>query len=276
MSTERPLQTTSFPAAADEEEQVKLRFPDPHTTLDQDEEWCELLEPDGQWRRIRFHDYDEVYKVPGLYEALFYRTLRCNSPQVIANMLSEVLADHNEPMEKLRVFDVGAGNGMVGEQMFSGGVAESVGIDIIPEARDAALRDRPYVYSDYVVADLTDMDEADEKLVRNHRLNALTTVAALGFGDIPPAAFVKALDLVETPAWLAFNIKEDFLYDSGEGDFSALIEYLRAAKIIRIESFKRYQHRLSTSGEPLYYVAVVARKLADVPDDCYARFEAAS
>jgi len=266
--------TITFPTAQDQH--IELRFPDPEDALNQDEEWCDVRESGSDWRRVRFHDYNEVYNVPGLYEALFYRTLRCNSPQVVVNMLNEVLTDHNEPMEKLRVLDVGAGNGMVGEQLFAAGVAESVGIDIIPEAKDAALRDRPHVYHNYVVSDLTDMKEEDEKLIRNQRLNGLTTIAALGFGDIPPAAFVKALDLIETPAWLAFNIKEDFLYEASEGDFSALIEHLRSQKIIRIESFKRYQHRLATTGEPLYYVAVVAHKLTDVPDDCYARFKAST
>lgn len=271
MSVNEQTPTISFPSVDSGE--IEVRFPDAEDTVGQDQEWCEIRESGDDWRRVRFHDYSDVYNVPGLYEALFYRTLRCNSPQVIANMLNDVLTDHNEPTEKLRVLDVGAGNGMVGEQLFSAGVAEAVGIDIIPEARDAAVRDRPYVYRDYYVADLTDLEESDEKKLRSHHLNAMTTVAALGFGDIPPAAFVKALDLVDTPAWLAFNIKEDFLYDGGDNDFSALIEYLRANKIIRIEAFRRYQHRLATSGEPLYYVAVVAQKLAEVPDDCHGRFE---
>ena len=268
MSVFDAAQTISFPTAGDAE--VQVRFPDPAETLDQDEEWCELHEPDGSWRRIRFHDYHEVYNVPGLYEALFYRTLRCNSPQVIAGLLSEVMADHGSPIDRLRVLDVGAGNGMVGEQLFSAGVADAVGVDIIPEAEQAARRDRPYVYSDYLVCDLTDLAEDQERQLRSHGFNALTTVAALWFGDIPPAAFLKALQMTDTPAWLAFNIKEDFLYESHAGDFSGLIETLRARKIIRIETYKRYQHRLSTGGEPLYYVAVVAQKLTDIPDDLAA------
>ena len=264
MSAESSRQLFSFPI--DHKSEIDVRFPEPQETLDQDEEWCEIRTPEDKWRRIRFHDYHDVYNVPGLYEGLFYRTLKCNSPQVVTQMLLEVLTDHNEPTEKLRMLDVGAGNGMVGEQLFSAGVAETIGIDIIPEARDAACRDRPYVYQNYLVSDLTDMDEADEKIIRKHRLNGLTTVAALGFGDIPPAAFIKAMDLIETPAWLAFNIKEDFLYESKQGDFSGLIERLRADEVIRIESFKRYQHRLSTQGEPLYYVAVIAQKLTEIPD----------
>ena len=52
----------------------------------------------------------------------------------------------------------------------------------------------------------------------------MTTVAALGFGDIPPAAFVGAFNLIETPGLLAFTIKDDFLGDDDPSGFSGLIQ----------------------------------------------------
>ncbi|MGH3822900.1 MAG: methyltransferase, partial [Pseudonocardiaceae bacterium] len=48
--------------------------------LAQDEEWCEVV-VEGERRRIRFHDYHEIYSIPGLYERLFYDTLGCESPR---------------------------------------------------------------------------------------------------------------------------------------------------------------------------------------------------
>jgi hypothetical protein len=42
-----------------------IRFPDSNETADQDEEFCEVV-LDGEVRRIRFHDYDEIFDVPGL------------------------------------------------------------------------------------------------------------------------------------------------------------------------------------------------------------------
>ena len=39
----------------------------------------------------------------------------------------------------------------------------------------------------------------------------MTTVAALGFGDIPPDAFAAAFNLVEDGGHVAFTIKEDFI-----------------------------------------------------------------
>jgi hypothetical protein len=94
----------------------------------------------------------------------------------------------------------------------------------------------------------------------------LVSVAALGFGDIPAKAFLKAFDMIETPGWLGFNIKEDFLDDTNDTGFSRLIKQLNREGIMQIYAYRRYQHRLSITGEPLYYVAMVGRKLKDVPE----------
>lgn len=233
--------------------------------LEQDQEWCEVVIA-GETRRVRFHDYDRIYQVPGLYEKIFYEELQCCSPSRVVGLLNEVLEDFNEDPESLRVLDVGAGNGMVGEELQACGAEQIVGVDIIEEAKDAAERDRPEVYDDYLVADLTDLSEQVEEALRKPRFNCLTTVAALGFGDIPAAAFLKAFDLCETPGWLAFNIKEDFLRDEDQSGLGAVIQQLSRDEVIQIQAYRRYQHRLSIDGEPLHYVAMVARKLRDVPD----------
>ena len=243
-----------------------LRFPALEASLGQDHEWCEV-KVGGRWRTIRFHDYHEIYQVPGLYECLFYRTLKCTSPLRVVSMLRRQLREAGQTGESLRVLDVGAGNGMVGALAQQIGARVCVGVDIIPEARDAADRDRPWVYDDYVVADLTDLPEAEEERIRKQRLNCLMTVAALGFGDIPPKAFLTALRLVQTPAWLAFNVKEDFAHPKDATGFAALLQRLAAEDVIRIESYARYRHRLSTTGEPLHYIAVIATKPRDVPDE---------
>ncbi len=245
-----------------------IRFPDQNDPLSQDAEWCEIT-VNGKEVRLRLHDYDKIYRIQGLYEKLFYERLECTSPTRVAHLLAEVLDEFDDPMEGLRVLDLGAGSGMVGDEFVALGVRTLVGVDIIPEAREAALRDRKGLYHDYVVADFTDLPEQVEERLREYQLNCLTTVAALGFGDIPSTAFIKALDLIDTPGWLAFNIKEDFLYDDDHTGFCELVHALKRQQIIRIEAMRRYQHRLSISGEPLYYVAVVARKLDEVPDNWF-------
>ncbi len=243
-----------------------LRLPERHEReLSQDQEWCEVV-IGGQARRLRFHDYSDIYGIPGLYERLFYERLKCTSPGRVCGLLADVLQDWPEEPEDLRVLDLGAGNGMVGEELKELGADYVVGADIIPEAKQAALRDRPGTYGQYYVSDFTDLPEQDEERLRARSLNCLSTVAALGFGDIPPRAFLKALDLIATPGWIAFNIKEDFLSEKDSTGFCKLIRSLSRREVIQIQAYRRYRHRFHSDGRPLHYVAMIARKLKDVPD----------
>lgn len=218
---------------------------------------------DGEVRRIRFHDYHEIYTVPGLYEQLFYDELKCDSPRTIAGLLGEQLDDTSAD---LRVLDVGAGNGMVGEELDRMGAKHIVGVDIIEEAAEAAQRDRPGIYDDYVVVDLTDVPPATHAELSEHRFNCLTTVAALGFGDIPPEAFTEAYNLVEDGGLIAFNIKEKFVEDGDRSGFEELISQSLGNGTMDLQAERRYRHRLSVAGDPLYYMAMVARKRADIAD----------
>jgi hypothetical protein len=249
-----------------------IHLPDAADGVDQDEEWCEITVK-GEKRRIRFHDYADIFRIPGLYEELFYDHLECCSPSYISNLLASVVREYGEYPVGLRVLDVGAGNGMVGDELRDLDVQSIVGIDIIPEAKEAADRDRPDVYDDYRIMDLTDLPEDDEERLRRHNANCLTTVAALGFGDIPPLAFAKALDLIATPGWLAFNLKEDFLSEQDTSGFSRLIRRLNRDGYIQTMCYRRYQHRISISGDRLFYVAVIARKLKDLDNDLLASLD---
>src|SRR3954454_18853264 len=166
-----------------------LRLPDEASaTASQDEEWCEV-EVDGNSRRLRFHDYSDIYSIPGLYERLIYERLGCQSPRVIAGLLKDELASRGTEPTELRVLDLGAGNGIVAEELSDVGVEHFVGVDIIQEAADAAERDRPGLYDEYVAADLMDSASGASERLKRQQLNALTCGAALGSADIPPAVF---------------------------------------------------------------------------------------
>jgi hypothetical protein len=236
------------------------------TGLDQDQEWCEI-ELDGERRRIRFHDYAAIYDVPGLYEHLFSELLECSSPDVVCDLLAAQMAADGADPRDLALLDVGAGNGMVAEAAAAFGVEEIVGLDLLPEARDAALRDRPGLYSDYLALDLTDMTVRERATLEKQDFSAMTCVAALGFGDMPPAAFAEAFNLVSTPGWLAFNLRERFLDDGDPAGFGAFIARMLDEGIIEERARKSYPHRRSVSGEPLSYLALVATKRDDVPMD---------
>jgi predicted TPR repeat methyltransferase len=240
---------------------LEIRFPDTNATASQDEEYCEVLLGD-EVRRIRFHDYGEIFEVPGLYEKLFYEELGCTSPTVVTDLLQESLTTTGVSPDELRVLDLGAGNGMVAEELAQIGITEFVGVDIIPQAAYAAERDRPGLYDDYVVADMTQLSEDQRDRLADQRFTCLTSVAALGFGDVPPEAFATAYDLLEKDAFVAFCIKEDFLEDGERTGFASLVADMLDDGELDIVDQRRYTHRQSAAGDELPYVALVARKMS--------------
>ncbi len=146
------------------------------------------------------------------------------------------------------------------------GVDSIMDIDILPEAKKATFRDRPEIYDDYLVTNLADMPKKHKIKLEEEHFNCLTTVAALGFDDIPPIAFLRALDFIETPGWIAINIKEDFLHEDDTSGFCRLIRQMNREKLMQIQCYRRYRHRISITGKPLYYVAMIAKKLKAVPN----------
>jgi predicted TPR repeat methyltransferase len=255
---------TPDPAVRSIGQDFVLRLPDEASaTASQDEEWCEV-EVDGKTRRLRFHDYSDIYAIQGLYERLIYERLGCQSPRVIAGLLRDELSSRDADPADLRVLDLGAGNGIVAEELAEAGIEHFVGLDIIPEAAESAERDRPGLYDEYVVADLTDPSSGAAERLKPHRLNALTCVAALGFGDIPPAVFCEALRQVETGSLVAYTIKDAFLGEKDQSGFSELVERLEEDGSLVTITKERYQHRLNWAGEPLHYVAVLAEKRGEV------------
>ncbi|MGB2985154.1 MAG: methyltransferase, partial [Phycisphaerae bacterium] len=115
---------------------LRIALPPADLSLTQDEEWC-VVRLNGEWREIRLHDYDELFSVPGLYEHLIYDILKCDSPARIRKLLEAELAASGTQAGTLRALDLGAGNGMVGEELADMGVEFIVGADIIEAAAEA-------------------------------------------------------------------------------------------------------------------------------------------
>lgn len=250
------------------DDEFELHLPPRRTgaVLDQDEEWCEV-EIDGERRRIRLHDYAAIYAVPGLYEELFSELLQCSSPDVVCDVLRDQLDQAGIDPASLNALDFGAGNGMIGERLAQIGFGTIVGIDLLPEARAAAVRDRPGVYADYRALDLTALGAADRAALEEYRFDCLACVAALGFGDVPQIAFAEAFNLVADGGWLAFNLRERILDEEDPTGFGALIEQMLAEGVIDERVRKCYTHRVSIAGKPLSYVAIIATKHRDVSLD---------
>jgi predicted TPR repeat methyltransferase len=249
---------------------IRIHFP----KVDQIEQGQEFVwvERNGSREKIRFHDYDRIYEIPGLYEHMFYDRYHCNSPEVVCSLLKEHLDECTEGDDGLCVLDIGAGNGMVGEQLVELGAESVVGIDIIEAAVEALDRDRPDLYEDYHVADLTRLPESVERSLKDQNFNCMTVVAALGFDDIPPLAFANGYNLVSAPGWVAFNIKEDFVCEADSTGFCQLIEQMIDADVMEVQERRRYRHRFCQDGTPLYYYAVVGQKLQDIPGEMLTEF----
>ncbi len=247
-------------------EQYNIKFPiTPPHKLAQDEAYCHLVEG-GEERKIRFHEYGEIYKRPGLYEQLFYQRLKCNSPRKVADILAKVLGENRIEMSELRVLDLGAGNGMFGEQLHAVGVARVVGVDICEEAQMACERDRPGVYDAYYVEDFSRLRESTRSELATWHFDCLSCVAALGFGDIPALAFARAFNFIAPSGWVAFNIKESFLLEADTSGFSRLVKSLLMTDALEVHHLERYRHRISIDGRPLFYYALVGRKEQDIPE----------
>lgn len=245
----------------------RLQFP-PESSYDlgQDEAFFYVID-NGTRQKIRLHDYHTLYDYPGLYEQVVYERLKCQSPAKVDEILRSALQQAQQPCSELRVLDLGAGNGKMGEELGKHGVARLVGVDIIQEAWEATERDRPGYYDAYYVVDISRLSPEERERIESWSLDCLTTVAALGFGDIPVKAFTEALNLIDENGWVAFNIKETFLDRSDDTGFSKLIRELIFSEYLDLYHLERYRHRLSLEGEPLYYFALAARKNSDVPEE---------
>lgn len=252
------------PQVAEAVEELEIALPAPGHNLDQDEEWV-IVEVDGEWRKIRLHDYGEVYSVPGLYEKWIYEVFRCASPQVIRDLLHSALKDADVDPATLTVLDLGAGNGCVAEELEKIGIRCQIGADIVPEAAMAAERDRPGLYDDYAIGDLLDLPPREQAKLDRYTFNCLTCVAALGFGDIPTAVFAAAYNQVEDGGFIAFTIKTLFVDEGDNSGFSGLIHKMIEEGCLELATRETFTHRISTDGERLLYEAVIGRKRSDIP-----------
>ncbi|MCP9490405.1 MAG: hypothetical protein MSC31_11095 [Solirubrobacteraceae bacterium MAG38_C4-C5] len=216
----------------------------------QDEEAMTVTWDDGRTERMRLHEYERVYAIPGLYEEVVQNRLDCLGPAVLADALVDA-AGSDAP----RVFDLGAGNGVVGSELHERGVEVLVGSDNIAAARDAAHRDRPGLYAEYLVGEVEALDPV--ALVGRHRLDALVCAGALGLGHITADAFGALWAPFPAGAVFAASVREDLARPGGSDFGDWLADPPAGTEIVRSE---RFRHRLTMAGDELHYMAVVARK----------------
>lgn len=215
-----------------------------------------LLHRDGSTESVVLHDYATVYSVPGLYEEVVQNQLRCASPATVADAAVEASTGLGLEPAQLRVFDLGAGNGVVGEELRARGATVVVGADGIDEARVAAHRDRPGLYDHYLVGERLDGAEVT-RLVSEERLNALVAAGAVGEGHVPVDALDELWSTFPSGSVLALTLKDGNPDDHDVSDVEAMVAARTDTTVV---VHRRFRHRLSMAGDELYYVVLAATK----------------
>jgi hypothetical protein len=223
-----------------------------------DGEYVGLRDASAGEEIVHLHDYERIYDVPGLYEHIVQGLLGCRSPQTATEGLAYALDQLGLDPAEVVLLDLGAGTGIVGELASGLGVQTLVGMDTLEAARAACLRDRPGLYRDYLVGDLA--APAPELLahLRSHRPTALISAGAFGGNHAPPGALLGALALLPPGAPVAFTIDERWMRTDGPGGFRSAVTQLLTSGRLRLLRRARFQHRVSTTGDPIHYELVVA------------------
>ena len=209
---------------------------------------------------LRLHDYDRLYALPGAYEQIVQQRLGCTSPARIASMLGAAVDGAGWRRADVRVLDVGAGNGVSGEALVAEGLTPVLGTDLEDGARQAALRDRPGLYGEYLTLDLLALTDEQRRHLRDLRANALACVAPVGDdgSQVPPAAFLEAARCLTDDALVAYMHDPHFGVDD-----VVTPEFWRAGLGARRRgelARERYLHRRTVNGAPF---EMVGRRLAD-------------
>lgn len=230
-----------------------------------DGEYVALRETNADEEVVHLHDYERLYRVPGLYEHIVQDLLQCRSPQVAAEAFAHALARLGIDPAEIVLLDVGAGTGIVGELVTAAGVSSVIGFDALEAARTACLRDRPGVYRDYLVGDLAAPPSELLARLRRHRPTALISAGAMGGTHMPPAALMNALSLLPGAAPVVFTIDERWMNTDAPGGFKTPVTQLIGSGGLRLLRRTRFQHRLSTTRSPIHYELIVAAKGNDEP-----------
>ena len=169
----------------------------------------------------------------------------------------------------LNILDVAAGNGIVGAELRKQladkpGIRSLIATDLLSSARSAALRDRPSIYDDYIVADLTQPQESPIPMSSD----VVVICAALGpgYGDLPLEAVDGAITLLREGGLLALTVNAR---SPGAGSLPRWQSFMASInesggshwRCLEEVAQQRYKHRKNVQGEWIEYMALIYKKL---------------
>ena len=240
----------------------EIRLAEEFGTLAIYEEYFFIVQ-NGKERKLRLHDYGEIYRIPGLY-AYLASEIRYQSPDVLSSLLMEQVTQAGNRVEDLVVLEIGAGSGLFGKAIAKIGVKSITGVDISLEAAAAAEREYPGIYENYYAEDLTNLSEMARQQLTSKGFNCLVCCSALGGSHISAKAFTTALNAITSNGLIVFNFSQD-AWDKdnkgkGAGELIQLHPWITETNILEILATRPYQHRIYMDGRSIEHIAIIARK----------------
>ncbi len=258
-----PAETLLRPPESSSAATPLVVLPERNNTSEQNPaEYC-LVGDDGSWEQVRLREHRRFWARPGLYEYLVRELLESDAARTICRLLEREVRAAKGQIERLRVLDLGAGNGWLGGELAEIGVGRIFGIDRSQEAASAAERDNPGIYADYLVMDMRRLSEAQRDRLMHFDFSCLACVEPLAADEPPPNAFIEAFNVLAPGGWVAFHVHEDALRGQRDSRFTPLVQQMIKSGAISVRAEERYQHRLTTQGTPLVHVAFIGRKQRD-------------
>ena len=222
--------------------------------LDEERDVVRWRGPDGGQVETGLHDYAALYAVQGLYEAVYLVRLEGGSPQLLADALAEAVPAGERA--GLRVLDVGAGTGAVGERLHAAGFRSIAATDLEPASEVAVRRDRAEAYTDVRTLDLLDLDAGDEAWLDALAPSVVTVAGAVGFGHLPVGALHVLTQRLPAGGLLALTVARDVERAPELAEHAALL--LGPAYTLRTR--REGLHRRTATGGRLEVAALVLER----------------
>jgi len=240
-------------------ELYNVRLQAPETSKQSDEYF--YAEIDGSQKLFNIHDYASLYRIPWLYDVALYHSLKCRTPTEMSDIIATVWAKASVEPAGLRVLELGAGSGAFGYELRNTlHVGNLSAIDICPEAKIAAERDRVGLYDNYYVDDLTNLSGPTLAAFEAANFNVVAVASATGWGNhIPVEGFQKGFELLSSGGWFIFHVKpEDPDPECIElcRWIEGLVDGGNLEQVYRGSHF----HRKSSTGAEISYDVVIGRK----------------
>ncbi len=236
----------------------EVELPDAKS-LTQGEEFF-FFRQEGEEKKMKLHDYEDIYQVPFLYEKVLYDLLKCNTPNAISDLLEQAIEKSNQKPEDMKVLELGAGSGIFGEHLKNMGFGYVAGLDIYEVAKEAAYRDRPDLYDHYYVDDLTDLKPASIKDIEEKKYDVVAVASATGWGNhIPTKGFENAFQLLPEDGLFVYHVKRDD-QDPECVDLCNWIDEKIEKGHLEVKAEDKCFHRYSLENEPIYYDVIIGQK----------------